>query len=154
MSIGKNIAHFRKEKGLTQTELGVLLGVSNQAVSKWETEMTMPDVMLLPDIAKALDVGIDALYAEATDEDKMISENVGVEDRRILLISVQTNGVDVKTRLPVVALQSMFGNALLKDCLPEDEIEALLSMLENNTRGTLLNVDTEECRVTISIEEN
>ncbi len=62
MSIGKNIAAFRKDKGLTQTELGELLGVSNQAVSKWESEINMPDVMLLPEIAKALGVTLNQLY--------------------------------------------------------------------------------------------
>lgn len=40
MSIGKNIAFLRKEKGMTQTELGDLLGVSNQAVSKWESDVS------------------------------------------------------------------------------------------------------------------
>ncbi|MBO5939490.1 MAG: helix-turn-helix domain-containing protein [Clostridia bacterium] len=154
MPLGKNIAYFRKEKGLTQAELGVLLGVSNQAVSKWETEQTMPDVMLLPNLAKVLDVSIDALYGDfTTEKHQEIGINVSEDDRRILTISVPTNGVDVKTRLPVVAIQSIFGNALLKDCLPEEEIEALLSMLENDTRGTLLNVDSGECKVTISVEE-
>ncbi len=62
MSIGKNIARFRKDKGLTQTELGDMLGVSNQAVSKWESEINMPDVMLLPEIAKALGVTLNQLY--------------------------------------------------------------------------------------------
>ena len=40
MSLGKNISNFRKEKGFTQAELGDLLGVSNQAVSKWEMEIS------------------------------------------------------------------------------------------------------------------
>ncbi len=153
MSLGKNIAYFRREKGITQTELGALLGISNQAVSKWETELTMPDVMLLPEIAKVLDVSIDALYGDFTEEHKEICGNTGEEDRRVLIISVQTNGADVKTRLPVVALQSMFGNALLRDCLADEEIEALLTMLENHMMGTLMNVDTDECHVTISVEE-
>ena len=60
MSIGKNIAKHRKALGLTQEELGVRLGVTNQAVSKWESEVSMPDVMLLPAIASAL--GISNLY--------------------------------------------------------------------------------------------
>ncbi len=38
MSIGKNIAKYRKTRGLTQEELGTLLGVTNQAVSKWESD--------------------------------------------------------------------------------------------------------------------
>ena len=63
MSIGKNIALLRKAKGLTQAELGDLLGVSNQAVSKWESEMTMPDVMLLPKIADVFSCSIDDLFS-------------------------------------------------------------------------------------------
>ena len=62
MSIGKNIAKYRKAKGLTQEELGEKLGVTNQAVSKWESEISMPDVMLLPEIAAALHITLDHLY--------------------------------------------------------------------------------------------
>jgi transcriptional regulator with XRE-family HTH domain len=64
MSIGKNIAKFRKDAGLTQESLGELLGVTNQAVSKWESEVSMPDIMLLPKIAHALEVTLDDLFAE------------------------------------------------------------------------------------------
>ena len=63
MSIGENIARLRKEKGLTQAELGEKLGVSNQAVSKWESGMTMPDVMLLPDLADIFGIYIDELFS-------------------------------------------------------------------------------------------
>ena len=62
MSIGENIYEYRKAKNMTQAELGDVLGVSNQTVSKWETGLSMPDVMLLPDIARALGVTLDALY--------------------------------------------------------------------------------------------
>ena len=62
MSLGKNIAKFRKEKGWTQGELGEKLGVSNQAVSKWESEMNMPDVLLLPALADLFGCYIDELF--------------------------------------------------------------------------------------------
>lgn len=71
MSIGRNIAKFRKAKDLTQTEFGNLLGVSNQAVSKWEMEINMPDVMLLPEIAKALDITLNQLYDIPEDVSKV-----------------------------------------------------------------------------------
>lgn len=61
-TMGERIAHFRKRKKLTQEELGQVLGVSNQAVSKWEKNTSLPDVMLLPNLARALDVTLDALY--------------------------------------------------------------------------------------------
>lgn len=70
MSIGKNIAKYRKEKGLTQEELGAKLGVTNQAVSKWESEVSMPDVMLLPEIANALNITLDGLYGIAKEPEK------------------------------------------------------------------------------------
>ncbi len=62
MTIGQNIARLRKEKGWTQAEFGEMIGVSNQAVSKWESEMSMPDIMLLPHIADAFESSIDELF--------------------------------------------------------------------------------------------
>lgn len=59
--IGKNIAEFRKEKKLTQEQLGETVGVSGQAVSKWENG-GMPDTYLLPELAKALGVTVDRLF--------------------------------------------------------------------------------------------
>ena len=63
MSIGENIARFRKLKGWTQEELGEKLGVSNQAVSKCESGMTSPDVMLLPALADVFGCYIDELFS-------------------------------------------------------------------------------------------
>ena len=57
--IGEQIAFLRKGKGLTQGELGERLGVSFQAVSKWERGETLPDITLLPDLAKILETTID-----------------------------------------------------------------------------------------------
>ena len=70
MSIGKNIAKYRKAKGLTQEELGAKLGVTNQAVSKWESEVSFPDVMLLPEITKVLGITLDDLYANKKQNSK------------------------------------------------------------------------------------
>ena len=71
MSIGKNIAKYRKVKGLTQEKLGTILGVTNQAVSKWESEVSMPDLMLLPEIANALNITLNDLYGIAKEPEKI-----------------------------------------------------------------------------------
>ena len=44
MTLGERIASLRKEKGLSQEALGELVGVTRQAVSKWEADKTLPDV--------------------------------------------------------------------------------------------------------------
>lgn len=61
IKINEQIAFLRKQKGLTQEELANALGVTNQAVSKWESAQCCPDIQLLPDLAKLFDVSIDEL---------------------------------------------------------------------------------------------
>lgn len=56
-----NLRKLRLEKHLTQEQTAAQLGVSAQAVSRWETGATLPDVMLLPDIAKLYSVLVDDL---------------------------------------------------------------------------------------------
>lgn len=58
---GQRIAFLRMEKGLTQEQMADLLGVTGQAVSKWEKGRALPDTALLPIIAKVLDTSIDRL---------------------------------------------------------------------------------------------
>ncbi len=62
MKLGENIRKYRTELGLTQEQLGEKTGVSAQAVSKWESDSSLPDTSLLPSIAEALQTSIDSLY--------------------------------------------------------------------------------------------
>ncbi len=61
ISISKKIFECRKAKGFTQEQLGTLLGVSSQAVSKWEKAESFPDITLLPMLCEALDITADSL---------------------------------------------------------------------------------------------
>ena len=61
--VGSQIALLRKEKRLTQNELGDRLGVSFQAVSKWERGETLPDTAILLDLANALGTSVDFLLS-------------------------------------------------------------------------------------------
>ena len=59
--LSQNIKRLRLEKNLTQEQLASMLGISAQAVSKWETTDTYPDGALLVPLAKALDISLDEL---------------------------------------------------------------------------------------------
>jgi transcriptional regulator with XRE-family HTH domain len=61
--LGENIAALRRAAGLTQELLSDRLGVTSQAVSKWERQLSCPDVSLLPAMAEVFGVDIDALFA-------------------------------------------------------------------------------------------
>ena len=62
---GQRIAAYRKERGLTQESLAQRLGVTNQAVSKWESDQCCPDIMLLPALADEFGVSLDELFGRA-----------------------------------------------------------------------------------------
>ena len=62
ISISKNIAELRKHKGITQEQLAEALNISPQAVSKWETGVSLPDTQMLPLIAEYFEVSIDYLF--------------------------------------------------------------------------------------------
>ena len=52
-TLGERIAYMRKERGIKQDELAEALGVSAQALSKWENDASCPDIMTLPKLAKS-----------------------------------------------------------------------------------------------------
>jgi transcriptional regulator with XRE-family HTH domain len=78
--VGKFISKLRKSKGLTQNELADKLNISNKTVSKWETGEGLPDISVLPELAKALEVTVDELLnAELKDEARIKVEEVANE---------------------------------------------------------------------------
>ena len=62
--LSERILSLRKEKGLTQEALAGQLGVSFQAVSKWENEQSCPDIALLPLLADIFEVTVDSLFGK------------------------------------------------------------------------------------------
>ncbi|MBQ7715434.1 MAG: helix-turn-helix domain-containing protein [Clostridia bacterium] len=61
--LSENIRKFRKQSGLTQEELADRLGITFQAISKWETGLCAPDILLLPDLADIFGCTIDDLFS-------------------------------------------------------------------------------------------
>jgi len=63
ITLAEKITEFRKLNSLTQDELGRLIGVSRQAVSKWEREECYPDITLLPALAELLGYDINDFFS-------------------------------------------------------------------------------------------
>ena len=59
--VGRFIAKLRKKKGLTQDELGNMLGISGKSVSKWERGLNMPDISLIYKLSEVFDVDLNQL---------------------------------------------------------------------------------------------
>ncbi len=65
-TVGEKIAELRKQKNMTQEEFGAMLGISAQSVSKWENNVSLPDISLIPIIADTFDITIDELFDRIT----------------------------------------------------------------------------------------
>lgn len=60
--IGERILEYRRERGISQREFGEMLGVTSQAVSKWERGICCPDISLLPELANILGLQMQDLF--------------------------------------------------------------------------------------------
>lgn len=116
--LGEQIAKYRKAAGLTQDELGKAVGISAQAVSRWECGGA-PDIALLPDIAEQLRVSVDALFGREK------GEQAGIEDtvRRWIATVPQEQRVDRLCRLVWSAAGAVMSGK------PEDALD--ISVYEN-----------------------
>ena len=99
---GQFIADIRKEKGLTQKQLADEIGVSDKAISRWETGRGMPDTSIMADLCKVLDISINELlsgqrlssvdYNEKAEENMVelikTNENVKRQGRNVVVGTV------------------------------------------------------------------
>ena len=76
MKTGALIAQMRKEKGMTQKALADSIGVSNAAVSKWETGKGFPDISLLGPLSNALGLTVSEILAGERLEDTSLSDTL------------------------------------------------------------------------------
>lgn len=79
--IGKFIAVRRKEHGMTQVQFAEKLGVTNKAVSKWETGKCLPDVSLFHDLCILLDITLNEFFAG----ERIAMENIEIKSEENLL---------------------------------------------------------------------
>ena len=73
-TLNERIKQLRKEKGLTQSQLADLLGVTDKAVSKWEVGETNPDISLLPKISEIFNVTLDYLLVGKKEENLSLDD--------------------------------------------------------------------------------
>lgn len=76
MSIGLKIKELRTREGITQDSLANYLGVSYQAISKWENDVTLPDVKLLKPISNFFGVTIDYLLDNENMDEEMFLRQI------------------------------------------------------------------------------
>jgi len=148
-TIGKKISMLRKEKGMTQDELAERLGVSPQAVSKWENDVSCPDIMLLPVIAKLLGTTTDELLSMEPKKETVLlpaEQRKNIDDMMFKVVVNSAEGDKVRVNLPLVKMGFEIGMQIPqisdKDYLKNIDIEQILLMVEKGVIGKLVEVES------------
>lgn len=101
-TLGNMIAALRKEKGMTQLDLAEKMGVTDKAVSKWERDLSCPDVSSIPKLAEILGVSLDELMQVKADKKENISSNK-VE----VVVNLTLKGIALAMGIAVAVLSFM-----------------------------------------------
>lgn len=152
-TIGKRIAELRKNKNLKQDELAEALGVSPQAVSKWENDLSCPDIMLLPKLAKLLGTSVDELLSGKQEPEVTFvpeEKRRDINDMMLRIVCSTTDGDKVKIKVPCALFKvatecgmdmvQISGNDSLKNI----DLAKILEMVEKGAIGNLMEVETSD----------
>lgn len=158
-TIGTNIAKYRREVGMTQAELAEKMNVSVQAVSKWENDVSCPDLEKIWQLASILNTSAESILSG---ENSLAATKLSSDtdfSKRLLLIKVNVNNaesVDITLRIPIELIMRSREEGRLNTLLGEygEQIpESVFEMIASGVVGPVVNINTENTNVSIEVVE-
>ena len=155
-SLGGRIAELRRKKNMTQEELAAELGVTAQAVSKWENDLSCPDITLLPQLARLFGVTIDELLGNQNQPETTLLPEEQRKPLKDMIFRIYVNtkeGDKVRVNLPMalvqVALQMgmqmpQVSGSAAGEALKNIDIAQLVALVEQGVIGKLVEVETAD----------
>ena len=154
-TLGKRIAILRRAKELKQDELAEKLGVSPQAVSKWENDQTCPDISLLPLLSKILGVSVDELLSGQKEEAPTVrllpaGERKDIGDMMIRIVLTSMSGDMARVNLPLAIIEVMMENEMNlsqisgNQALKSIDLGRIMDMVRWGAIGNLVEVESAD----------
>ena len=155
-SIGSRIARLRKEKKMTQEALAEQMGVSSQAVSKWENDQSCPDIGLLPKLSRVLGVSTDELLTGEKNEVRLVpAEQRKSLDELTMRVRVDSpDGDKVRVNLPMTLVKTgleiglqmgaAFGNNASMNSLNSIDMAKIVELVEKGLVGRLVEIESAD----------
>lgn len=152
-TLGSRIAELRRNAGLTQETLAEKLGVTPQAVSKWETGSACPDISLLTQLARTLGVSVDELLSGAKKQDTVLvpeAQRRPIDEMMFRIVVDSADGDRVRVNLPMslvrvgvemgAGVPQISGNSALK----EIDFHKLFELVEQGVLGKIIEVESAD----------
>lgn len=154
-TLGKRIGALRRQKEMKQEELADRLGVSPQAVSKWENDQTCPDISLLPMLAQSLGVTVDELLSGKLEQQPVVQmlpqeQRKDIKDMTLRVVVDSVDGDKVRVNLPMPLVQIVMetgmqmpqinGNAALQGI----DWKQIMELISQGAVGNLVDVESSD----------
>ena len=159
-SFGTRLANLRKEHNLTQNDIADRLNISAQAVSKWETDLTSPDIDTLLNLADIFDITVDELLGKKKKETVYLPAEER-KDINKMMFRIRVNSKDgdrVNVNLPLAAVKVIVNNETIgifsgNKALEGIDFNQLFAMVEQGIIGELVSIDSVDGdHVSITVE--
>ena len=153
LSLGEKIATFRKQRGMTQEQLAEKCSVSAQAVSKWENDLTAPDIALLPRLSELFGVTIDELLGvQRADVVAVDKATVDVSKLLLKIRIISDDGDKVNVNFPLSVAEILLKNgAIIKsfgsnnsDALKGVDFEQIITLVKEGAVGKLVDIESAD----------
>lgn len=151
-SFGKRLSELRKKKGWTQEQLAKKLNVSPQAVSKWEKDVSLPDVGLLATIATTFETSIDYLLGHQSEPVVGVTTTQQKKDLNRLVFKIKvlsSDGDKVNVNLPWPLVKVALDMGVTpkvdgKDVLKDIDIHKVMALVEQGVIGKIVEIQTKD----------
>ncbi len=150
-TLGKRLQSLRKKANLTQEEIATRLNITPQAVSKWENDISAPDISLIADIADMLGVSTDELLGKKPQTVLLSKEERKPIDSLILKIKVlSSEGDKVNVNLPLALVKIFIESGMAMpeingtDVLKNIDFSQVLLLCEQGLLGKIIDVESAD----------
>lgn len=149
-TFGQRFQRLRKSAGLTQEDVATRLNITAQAVSKWENDVSAPDISVLTELAEMLNVSTDVLLGKQTNAVVYKPQSKDLDELWFRVRVLSTDGDKVNVNLPLALIKafSVSGASMPqvngKDFLNGIDIEQLVKLAESGVLGKLVEIESAD----------
>lgn len=151
-TFGQRLSRLRKNLGLKQDDIAEKVNISSQAVSKWENDLSAPDISTLPILADILNVSLDELLGREVLQTKVVpqSERKDINSMLLKINVLSVDGDNIKINLPLSIVKLCLDSGMELTCisgkgsLKNIDLNQIFMMIEAGVIGKLVEIKSAD----------
>jgi transcriptional regulator with XRE-family HTH domain len=159
MTLGNRINEYRRQRNITQEQLADAMGVSSQAVSKWENDISCPDISVMPQLADYFNVTLDRLVRGEEPMRPQVLQGNAKKDINTMILRIVVDSADgdkVRVNLPIALIiaglevglpfaNMNFGNSgNVNDAIKQIDFSQIITLVESGMVGNIVEVESAD----------